>query len=70
MDRERVIKIYNSLLTGERESLKFSKEYKIFEELYELYKNDLYKKGIIRKENEYELSCRDLRKAKCTQKRI
>lgn len=51
MDRERVIKIYNSLLSGERETLNFSKGYKVFEELYELFRKDLEEKGYVRKEN-------------------
>jgi len=53
MDREKVIRIYDSLLSGERETLNFSKGYKVFEELYELYKKDLEEKGFIRKENDF-----------------
>lgn len=53
MDRERVIKIYNELLTGERLRLNFSKGYKIFEEMYKLFKEDLEKQNYVREENDF-----------------
>lgn len=51
MDREDVIRAFNELLDGTRNRLIYSKGYPIFEEMYELFKEDL--KNFIRKENDY-----------------
>ena len=53
MDREDVIRVFDELLTGERKRLNYSKGYKIFEEMYELYKEYLKELNFIRKENDY-----------------
>lgn len=41
MDREKVIKVFNQLLCGERNSITYSRGYKEFEEQYELNKEYL-----------------------------
>lgn len=53
MDKEDVIRIFNELLCGERKQLNFSKGYKVFDEVYELFKDDLEKMDFIRKENDF-----------------
>lgn len=50
MGREAVIRAYNTLLSGDRKRLVFSKGYSIFEEMYELFKNELEESNFIRKE--------------------
>ena len=44
MDRDRVIEIFNELLEGKRRDVAFSTGYPIFEEIYELFKEDLERK--------------------------
>lgn len=41
MDKEELIKQFNRLLSGELKELKFSKGYKEYEKMYELFKDDL-----------------------------
>lgn len=53
MDRDKVIDIFNELLSGERKHLNYSKGYKLFEEIYELFKEDLEKNNYVRKENDF-----------------
>lgn len=50
MSRDNVINVYNKLLSGERKRLVFSKGYPIYEELYELFKEELEQNNFIRKE--------------------
>lgn len=41
MNKDRVLDIYRKLLSGESPRITYSKGYPIFEEIYELYKDDL-----------------------------
>jgi hypothetical protein len=41
MDRDKVIEIFNDLLEGKRRDIAFSKGYPVFEEVYEIFKDDL-----------------------------
>lgn len=40
MDRDKVIKIFNDLISGERREIEFSKGYIVFEETYREFAKD------------------------------
>lgn len=44
MNRDKVLDIFGRLLSGESPRITYSKGYPIFEEIYELYKDDLERK--------------------------
>ena len=50
-EREYVIRTFNSLISGKRESIVFSKGYKMFEEMYRLFSKDFN----LRRENRGDL---------------
>lgn len=37
MERDEIIMIFNSLITGERKQIEYSKGYKLFDEIYNLF---------------------------------
>ena len=40
MERDEIIMIFNSLITGERKQIEYSKGYKIFDEIYDLFSKE------------------------------
>lgn len=58
--KDKVIELYGKLLSGEYPRITYSKGYKEFEELYELYKDDLEREEqdllvVVRKKNGAEI---------------
>lgn len=60
MNRDKVLDIYGKLLSGESPRITYSKGYPIFEEIYELYKDDLEREEqgllvVVRRKNGKEI---------------